>query len=286
VTFSIVARDGEAYGVAVASRFLAVGAVVPGARLGVGAVATQSWARVAYVEELLGRLAAGQDPQAAIDEATATDPERDERQLGLVGPQGAATFTGTACLPWCGGVTGGGAPGRGTAGAGPAAYAIQGNILVGPEVVTRMEQAWLDSKGRPFARRLLGALAAGDAAGGDARGRQSAALYAVSPGAGYDASGVLADLRVDDHADPVAELLRMQDEWELVFGRPEDVQPLTGALADEVRARLARLGHTEADLATALSDWAGLANYESRLAPDGIDTRLLEALRAATPTAR
>jgi uncharacterized Ntn-hydrolase superfamily protein len=103
---------------------------------------------------------------------------------------------------------------------------------------------------------------------------------------GYDASGVLADLRVDDHTDPVAELLRMQDEWELVFGRPEDVRPLTGALEDEVRACLARLGHTEPDLATALADWAGLANYESRLAPDGIDTRLLEALRAAVPFRR
>jgi uncharacterized Ntn-hydrolase superfamily protein len=282
VTFSIVARLGEAYGVAVASRFLAVGAVVPGARLGVGAVASQSWARVAYIDDLLGRLRAGQDPQSAIDEATATDPHRDERQLGLVGPDGAATFTGAACLPWCGGVTGG----HGRAEAGPAAYAIQGNILVGPEVVTQMERAWLDSEGEPFARRLLAALAAGDAAGGDARGRQSAALYAVQPGMGYDASGVLADLRVDDHTDPVAELLRMQDEWELVFGRPEDVRPLTGALEDEVRACLARLGHTEPDLATALADWAGLANYESRLAPDGIDTRLLEALRAAVPFRR
>jgi uncharacterized Ntn-hydrolase superfamily protein len=278
VTFSIVAREGEAYGVAVASRFLAVGAVVPGARLGVGAVATQSWARVAYVEELLGRLAAGQDPRAAVDEATATDPHRDERQLGLVGPHGAATFTGTACLPWCGGVTGA----SDTAGGRPAAYAIQGNILVGPEVVSHMERAWLDSDGQPFARRLLAALTAGDAAGGDARGRQSAAVYAVAPGAGYDASGVLADLRVDDHGDPVTELLRMQDEWELVFGGPEEVHPLTGALAEEVRGRLARLGHAEPDLATALADWAGLANYESRLAPDGIDTRLLEALRSAT----
>lgn len=274
MTFSIVARAGDAYGVAVASRFLAVGAVVPGARQHVGAVATQSFARVAYIDELLDRLAAGDDADTAIATATAADEGRAERQLGLVGAASAATFTGPACLPWCGGVA---------REAGTAAYAIQGNILTGPEVVEEMERAWLAAAGEPFARRLLAALTAGDAAGGDSRGRQSAALYAVQPGAGYDASGVLVDLRVDDHPDPVTEVGRLLGEWEMVFGHAEDVLPLTGELADEVRDRLTRLGHTASDVATAVADWAGIVNYESRLTPDGIDSRVLDALRAATP---
>lgn len=273
MTFSIVARQGPACGVAVASRFLAVGAVVPGARIGVGAVATQSWARVAYVEELLGRLAAGEEAAAALSAATAVDDARATRQVGVVGSASAATFTGGECLPWCGGVARAGDE---------EAYAIQGNILTGGEVVAAMEQAWLESAGRTFPQRLLAALTAGDAAGGDSRGRQSAAIYAVEPGAGYDRCGVAADLRVDDHPDPVTELSRLLSEWEMYFGRPEDVQPLEGELADEVRDRLARLGHTAADPDAALADWAGVVNYESRLAPGGIDARVLAALRAAT----
>ncbi|WP_323097717.1 DUF1028 domain-containing protein [Intrasporangium sp. YIM S08009] len=278
MTFSIVARQGEAYGVAVASKFLAVGAVVPGARLGTGAVATQSYARVAYLGELLARLGAGEDAASALDEATALDEGRETRQVGVVGVASAATFTGRECNPWAGGVA---------RDDGDTAYAIQGNILTGPEVVAAMEQAWHDSAGQGLARRLLAALVAGDAAGGDSRGRQSAAMYAVEPGTGYDASGVLADLRVDDHADPVTELGRLLDEWEMYFGRPEDVQALTGPLADEVADRLARAGHPVGDggapdLPTALADWAGNANYEARLSPDGIDRRVLEALRAAT----
>jgi uncharacterized Ntn-hydrolase superfamily protein len=281
VTFSIVARQGEAYGVAVASRFLAVGAVVPGARLGTGAVATQSYARVAYVDELLSLLGAGQDAASALDAATALDTGRETRQVGVVGATSAATFTGSECNPWAGGVA---------REDGDTAYAIQGNILTGPEVVAAMEEAWHGSAGQGLSRRLLAALAAGDAAGGDSRGRQSAAVYAVEPGAGYDACGVLADLRVDDHPDPVAELGRLLDEWELYFGKPEDVQPLTGILGEEVADRLARLGHPVGDggapdLPTALADWAGNANYESRLSPDGIDRRVLEALRAATTPA-
>lgn len=273
MTFSIVARQGEAYGVAVASKFLAVGAVVPAARIGVGAVATQSFARVAYLEELLGRLAAGEAPQEALDAAVALDDGRDDRQVGVVGASGSATFTGPGCNPWAGGVTGE---------AGDTAYAIQGNILTGPEVVEAMEGAWLASDGQPFARRLLAALRAGDEAGGDSRGRQSAAMYAVEPGSGYDHSGVLVDLRVDDHTEPVAEVARLLEEWDLLFGKPEDVQPLTGALADEVRERLGRLGYTKPDVRVALEEWVGVVNYEARLTPDGIDGRVLEALRRAT----
>lgn len=277
MTFSIVAREGEAYGVAVASKFLAVGALVPGARVGVGAVATQSWARVAYVRELLGRLEVGETADSALSSATASDPGSATRQVGVVGRESAATFTGDECLPWCGGVAR-------VADDGASAYAIQGNILVGPEVVAAMEEAWLGSDGATFPQRLLAALAAGDAAGGDSRGRQSAAVFAVEPGAGYDRSGVAADLRVDDHADPVTELARLLDEWELFFGRPEDVQPLEDALADEVAERLGRLGHPvdASGVEGALAAWAGEVNYESRLAPGGIDRRVLEALRAAS----
>jgi uncharacterized Ntn-hydrolase superfamily protein len=281
MTFSIVARQGEAYGVAVASKFLAVGAVVPAARIGVGAVATQSYARVAYLQELLERLAAGEPAPAALEAATALDDGRQTRQVGLVGTGSAATFTGSECNPWAGGVA---------RDDGDTAYAIQGNILTGPEVVEAMERAWHDSAGRGLARRLIAALTAGDAAGGDSRGRQSAAMYAVEPGAGYDGCGVLVDLRVDDHADPVPELGRLLDDWEMYFGKPEDVQPLKGDLATEVAERLARAGHPVAeygrdgasDLATALADWAGEANYEARLSPDGIDARVLAALRATS----
>lgn len=276
MTFSIVARDGSAYGVAVASKFLAVGAVVPSARIGVGAVATQALARVAYLEELLASLAAGEPADAALAAATRADPASATRQVGIVGSGSAATFTGGECLPWCGGRA---------RDAGNSAYAIQGNILTGPDVVEAMEQAWSKSHGRAFAQRLLAALAAGDAAGGDSRGRQSAALFAVEPDAGYDACGVLADLRVDDHSDPVGELGRLLAQWELHFGRPEGVQPLEGALGDEVRTRLRRLGHADEPVAAALADWAGESNYEARLSPDGIDSRVLEVLRAATPGA-
>jgi uncharacterized Ntn-hydrolase superfamily protein len=278
VTFSIVARQGDAYGVAVASKFLAVGSVVPAARNGAGAVATQSFARFAYRDELLDRLASGEPVEEALAAATALDEGRETRQVGVVGSGGAATFTGSECNAWAGGVA--------HDDGGDTAYAIQGNILTGPEVVDAMESAWHESAGQPFARRLLIALAAGDQAGGDSRGRQSAAVYAVQPGSGYDACGVLADLRVDDHADPVTELRRLLSESEMYFGQPEDVQPLVGPLAEEVRSRLATAGHAagpgEGAVAVALADWAGNVNYETRLSPDGIDGRVLEALRAAT----
>ena len=283
MTFSIVATDGTAAGVAVASKFLAVGSVVPTARLTtparngdrarlVGAVATQAMANWSYRKDALDLLAAGQDAAAAVAQVTAADEDRAHRQLGVVGPDSQATYTGPECMTWAGGRSGADADGR---------YAIQGNILVGEEVVAEMERAWLTSAGMPLARRLLAALRAGDAAGGDSRGRQSAALYVVSAGEGYDGSGVLADLRIDDHPDPVSEVVRLLDLNDLFFGGPQDVQPLTGALGDEVSARLARLGHTGA-VDEALAEWAGVENYEMRMVPDGIDAKVLAALRSAT----
>lgn len=273
MTFSIVARSGEALGVAVASKFLAVGSVVPGARLGVGAVATQSFARVAYVPELLAAMASGASAGAALATAVAADDMRAERQVGVVGIAGpAASFTGTRCLHWAGGVCGE---------AEGAAYAIQGNILVGPQVVTEMERAFLAAPGAPLTRRLLAALLAGDAAGGDARGRQSAALYAVAPGTGYDACGVLADLRVDEHPAAPTELARICDLHELYFGTAEDVRPLEGALGEEVRGLLGVLGVRGGPVEADLARWAGEVNLEMRLSPDGIDRRVLDELRAA-----
>lgn len=273
MTFSIAARDGDAWGAAVASRFLAVGAVVPRVRPGVGAVATQSHARVAYLDEVLDALADGATVTEALDAAVAGDEGRALRQVGAVGPTGAATFTGEGCIPYAGGVAHGD---RRTA------YAIQGNILTGPEVVHAMEKAWLDSAGQRLDERLLATLLAGDAAGGDSRGRQSAAIIAHSPGAGYDASGVLADLRVDDHPDAPNELARVHASATLHFGGPADVQALAGALHDEVAARLAELGHHGPDVGAALAAWMWELNLENRDTPGGIDARVLEELRAAT----
>jgi uncharacterized Ntn-hydrolase superfamily protein len=273
MTFSIVARDGDAWGVAVASKFLAVGSIVPEVRLGTGAVATQAWGRVAYRAEILDALAAGSMTADALAAALAADDGRKDRQLGVVGTDGAATHTGADCMPWAGGLTGGDAT---------TAYAIQGNILSGPEVLDEMERAWLQSAGRPLDHRLLDALLAGDAAGGDSRGRQSAALLARAPGAGYDRSGILADLRVDDHADAPVELARVHELHTLYFGAPEGVRPLEGHLRAEVRDLLGSLGRGgDATLEADLEAWMGEVNLETRHSPGGVDARVLEELRRA-----
>ena len=272
MTFSIVATDGSAWGVAVASKFLGVGAAVPAAAVNVGAIATQSWANLAYRPDGLAMLRAGRSAQETLDALTAADDKREERQAGIVDADGrAATFTGSGCNPWAGGVTGDG-------------YAIQGNILVGPDVVAEMERAWRASdRSAPLTRRLLAALQAGDNAGGDKRGRQSAALLVVTEAGGYGGgSDVFADLRVDDHEQPVTELARLLDLHDIYFGKPDPdtALALAGTLADEVRSRLAKLGHTNDDLDHALADWAGIENYEERLLPGAIDPIVLEQLRA------
>ncbi len=274
MTFSIVGQVGEAFGVAVASKFLAVGAVVPAARIGVGAAATQATARVSYRREALDALASGKEAGLVLEVVTAGDTDREHRQLGLVGADSQASYTGASCLSWAGGVSGRDAGGG---------YAIQGNILTGPEVVDAMVGSWLASAGQPLAERLMGALLAGDEAGGDSRGRQGAALYAVAPGAGYDSCGVLADLRVDDHPQAPRGLARLRVESDLGFGSPEDVQPRVGPRAEEVASRLASLGYREAVVTKALAAWASTANYEMRLSPDGIDTKVLAALRRVSP---
>ncbi len=278
MTFSIVASNGSgadaAYGVAVASRFLAVGSVVCAAEPGVGAVATQSFAKWSFRADCLALLRAGTSATDAVARVTGADPLRATRQLGVVGASGAATFTGAECLDWAGGAAGGDAT--------DGWFAIQGNILTGPDVVEAMRSAWLAGSGMPLPHRLVRALLAGDAAGGDRRGRQGAALYVVQSGRGYDECGVLADLRVDDHPLAGRELARLLELNDLYFGAPEGVRPLSGELADEVRERLARLGHTQPDLPAALDHWAGIENLEMRLSPDGIDAKVLEHLRRAT----
>jgi uncharacterized Ntn-hydrolase superfamily protein len=272
VTFSIVGQVGDAFGVAVASKFPFVGAVVPAARLGVGAVATQALARVSYRDLGLQALSAGASAPETVARCTGPDDEREHRQLGVVAVDSEATYTGSECLAWAGGVSGREATGG---------YAIQGNILTGPEVLAAMESAWLESAGESLTDRLLAALLAGDEAGGDSRGRQGAALYAVAPGAGYDSCGVLADVRVDDHPDAPRELARLVRLNDLMFGATESVEALDGDLAEEVGGRLASLGYA-GDVASALAEWASAENYETRLSPEGIDAKVLAALRDAT----
>lgn len=199
-TFSIVAADPEAgeVGVAVASRFFAVGSVVPFARAGVGAVATQASANTTYGPRALELLARGATAAEALAILTRDDDGRERRQVGVVAADGgAASLTGPGCNAWAGGRSG---PG----------YAIQGNILTGEEVVVAMERAFLASAGRPLAERLYAALAAGDAAGGDSRGKQSAVLLVAREGGGYGGFDDRAiDVRVDDHVEPIVELGRL-----------------------------------------------------------------------------
>lgn len=281
MTFSIVARsaDGSVHGVAVASKFLGVGAAVPAALADVGAVATQSYANLAYRPQALTLLGTGATATGTVQALIAGDGGPvSHRQVGVVGVAGSgATFTGDQCHPWAGGVAGDG-------------YAIQGNMLAGPQVVADMEAAWLAGADRPrLAYRLLDALRAGDLAGGDRRGRQSAALLVVAKGMGYGGtSDVLADLRVDDHPDPVAELARLLELHTLYFERPDPATliPLTGEVADEVRTRLAQAGHTGADLDEVLADWAGVENLEERIVAGAIDPLVLAQLRSAAGQSR
>lgn len=269
MTFSIVGRDGDAYGVAVASKFLGVGSAVPAAEAGVGAIATQAYANLSYRPDGLSLLRQGRSSADALRELTDADDGRAQRQAGIVSPSGGATFTGPQCHDWAGGRSGDD-------------YAVQGNILVGEAVVEAMEREWLASAGQPLAERLLSTLAAGDSAGGDKRGRQSAALVVARPGAGYGGDDIEVDLRVDDHDAPVEELRRLHALHGLYFGEPDPdaLLPLTGEVADEVRTLLARLGHEGDDLDRLLDDWAGSANFEMRLRPGQLDPVVLEQLRA------
>ncbi|HET8561006.1 MAG TPA: DUF1028 domain-containing protein [Marmoricola sp.] len=275
MTFSIVGRcsDGPepSWGVAVASKFLAVGNVVPAAVAGVGALATQADANVAWKGIGLSLLDEGATAPVALQRMIEEDDKRDHRQLGIVDSEGgAATHTGSACFDWAGGLAEQGDTGS---------VAIQGNILVGPHVVEAMKRAWDGTTGEPLARRLLAALAAGDAAGGDRRGRQSAALLVVREGAGYGGlDDVAVDLRVDDHAEPVAELGRLLElnDLYLTASTDEEKVGVSVDLRDELEAFAHSQGHPD------FRAWVGTENYEMRVADDvsWIDRRILAIVRA------
>jgi uncharacterized Ntn-hydrolase superfamily protein len=270
-TYSIAACDLEAerWGVATQSKFLAVGSVVPWAEPHVGAIATQAYANPRYGPEGLALLREGLSAQEVVDRLTAADDGRDHRQLGVVDSEGGgATFTGSECLDWAGGKTG-------------PCYAAQGNILVSSETVDALASTFEASSGS-LAERLLDCLDAAQAAGGDRRGQQSAALLIVEKDGGYaKLSDVVVDLRVEDHERPLEELRRLFGLHEMLFGETPRDQWVTvdDALAGELRERLARLGY-DGELEEAFNRWAGNVNLEERV--DGveqIDPVVLEELR-------
>jgi uncharacterized Ntn-hydrolase superfamily protein len=271
VTYSIVAHDPQAseWGVAVQSKFLAVGSVVPWAAAEVGAIATQAYANPRYGPEGLELLRGGLSAQEAGERLVAADEGSDERQLGIVDAHGGAwSWTGPACHDWAGGRVGQG-------------YAAQGNILVSEATVAALAETFESSSGS-LARRLIDCLAAAQRAGGDKRGQQSAALLIVRRDGGYAGlCDVVCDLRVDDHEQPIEELRRLYVLHDRLFGvtPDEDWLPLEGRLADEVDDRIARTGYAS------LRDWAGVANLEDRVRDEPrIDPVVLEALREDTAT--
>ena len=279
-TFSIVAFDPATgdLGVAVTSKFPAVGNGVPWAKAGVGAVATQAAANLSFGEDGLALMAGGASASAALAKVLAADAQREERQVGMVDAKGgAATHTGKNCFPWAGGRTGKG-------------YAVQGNILVSAATVDAMARAFEGSTGE-LPDRLVTALEAGQAAGGDKRGRESAALLVVRKGAGYGGKGDRwVDLRVDDNPDPVVELRRLLGVHHLYFGRTDRrrVHKIDAALAEELQRMLVRRGfyHGEVngkyDAATrkALEDYMGWENLEERIQKDDtLDDVVLRYIR-------
>src|SRR3954471_1218074 len=252
-TYSIAACDLEngQWGVATQSKFLAVGSVVPWADPGVGAIATQAYANPRYGPEGLALLREGLSAKEVVERLTAADEGRDHRQLGVVDAQGrGASFTGDECMDWAGGRTGD-------------CYAAQGNILVSAETVDAIAETFERARGT-LAERLLDCLDAAQAAGGDRRGQQSAALLVVEKDAGYAAlSDSIVDLRVDEHARPLEELRRIYVMHQAIFGKtpPEDLLEVDDALAEELGDRLGRLGF-DGDLYAAFNAWAGNENLE------------------------
>jgi uncharacterized Ntn-hydrolase superfamily protein len=283
MTFSIVGFDpanGD-LGIAVASRFPCVGAVVPWAKARVGAVATQAWANTDLGPDGLRLMSGGMPAASALDAVLEGDDGRDERQAGFVDAAGgAATFTGSGCVDWAGGQTG-------------EHFAAQGNILAGEAVVASMADAFAASDG-DLSDRLLAALLAGDAAGGDRRGKQSAAMLVVRAGGGYEGrNDRYIDLRVDDHPEAPAELARLFAVWdETMLVRHDPPLDATPELVAEIQRRLVALGRYEGptegayDDATrsAIEDWAGWYNLEGRLRDDDqISHHLVTELRDITP---
>ncbi len=280
MTFSIVARDLQAgeSGIAVQSKFLAVGAVVPWAKAGVGAIATQSWANTSYGPRGLELLASGLSASETLTQLTSEDENRAMRQVGIIAITGTpATFTGDQCFPWAGGQTGGD-------------YACQGNILVGEETVLAMARTFEQTTGR-LCDRLLAALAAGQAAGGDSRGQQSAALLVVREGAGYGGfNDRFIDLRVDDHPQPIDELRRLLQLHKLYLfpPNPEAILVIDEPIARELQELLTITGDYQSSINGIYDDvtrhafrqFSGRENLEERWFEDArIDRVVLEFMR-------
>jgi len=278
-TFSIVALDPEAktWGVAVQSKFLAVGAVVPFAEAGVGAIATQSFVNTSYGPNGLALMREGMSAQNVIDKLSAEDEGREHRQWGVVDASGnAATFTGKDCHDWAGGQTG-------------LNYTCQGNILANGNVVPAMAKAFEDSQGQPLAERLIASLSAGQAAGGDKRGQQSASLFVVKEAAGYGGyTDHLVNLRVDDHTTPIEELARIYELQQLYFGETQETIELSGDTLQSVQSMLNQLGYLDVasgqlDDATykALDVFCGTENLEMRLGENSskLDVEILKFMQ-------
>ncbi|MFC4321935.1 DUF1028 domain-containing protein [Litchfieldia salsa] len=276
MTFSIVGFDPETkeLGIAVQSKFLGVGAVVPWAKAGVGAVATQSYANTTYGPNGLELMAGGKCAQETVDQLVSEDEDRDFRQVGIVDGNGnAATFTGSKCYDWAGGITG-------------KNYAAQGNILVGEETVLAMGRTFEQTQGS-LAERLLKALDAGQEAGGDSRGMQSASLLVVKEKGGYAGyNDRFIDVRVDDHPDPIKELIRVYELQQLYFAPPrqENIVDITGEVKSELAEQLKRLGYlneeSEEALYAALTTYIHTENFEARELEKGkLDKDLLTYMK-------
>lgn len=278
MTFSIVGFDPQTkeLGVAVASKFLCVGAVVPFAKAGVGAIATQSWANLDYGIDGLDMLQDGMSPEEVLKELVANDEKSGARQVGIVDASGrSAIYTGEDCIEWAGGFAG-------------TNFAIQGNILVNEDTVQAMKTVFLQHEGA-FAERLLAALQAGESAGGDKRGKQSAALLIVKENGSYGGyTDRYIDLRVDDHADPVKELARLLKLHQLYFTETvlEDIVAIEGMLANEIQNMLYENGFLDRDLTEiddlldAIHSYHLIENFDERVQERGyIDTKVIEFMR-------
>lgn len=280
-TFSIVMYDAKekAWGIVVASKFLAVGSVVPWARANAGAVATQSFANTTYGNRGLTLMEAGHSAEETLALLLDDDPERELRQVGLVDAQGrSATYTGSSCFVWAGGLSGDG-------------FAIQGNILAGEQVVLAMEASLRENTEKTIIWRLYNALLAGDQAGGDRRGKQSAAILVVKAQAGYAGfNDRWVDYRVDDHHEPVKRLGELLNLHELYFGKSplEERVRLVGEPLRQLQDIMAKFGYYrghfhgeyDAPTQTALRAFIGNENFEDRTNFDAglIDRPVLEHL--------
>jgi uncharacterized Ntn-hydrolase superfamily protein len=260
----------------VASKALCVGAHVPWGAAGVGAVATQAWHDLRYGSAGLALLREGRSAASTLYELTHDDPDAPNRQVGIVDAQGrVVSYTGSRCLPWAGGMCGAG-------------YAVQGNLLAGSFVVEAMASAYEEAKGEAFARRLVLALLAGDAAGGDRRGRQSAAvrIWRAEPSERAEAIDTVVDLRIDDDAKrPVSALLDMLPRLWLEYGKgdAERALPLEGETLSRVGELLGVSDPSAVE--ASLARWASEQNLEARVLAGAIDEAVLEALQFGPATA-